>query len=115
MPDKSESSNKTVALNVRLVPREQSDQPVLANYSAVSLAQGLAYVEFGFIEPALLGAVGRAVRDGKTMPKGVQGKLASRVALPLDALVRLEQQLRQVIIGLQGGRAPKREESKAQA
>jgi hypothetical protein len=112
MSEKSDSSDTTVALNVRLMPREQTEQPVLANYSAVSLAQGLAYMEFGFIEPALLSSVGRAARAGKPTPKGVQGRLVSRVALPLDALVRLEQQLRQVVVGLQGGRATKREDVK---
>ena len=116
MPDKPEQeTGKPTALNVRLVPRDHADQPVLANYSAAHAAQGIAYLDFGFIEPAVLGAVVRAAQANKPLPKEVQGMLASRVALPLDALVRLHQQLQQVLVGLRGRQAPQKGESKGQA
>ena len=109
MPDKPEpQAGKPTALNVRLVPRDHADQPVLANYSAAHVAQGIAYLDFGFIEPRLLGAVMRAVQANKPLPKAVQGRLASRVALPLDALVRLHQQLQQVLVGLRDAKAAKK-------
>ena len=79
------------------------------------VAQGIAYLDFGFIEPRLLGAVMRAVQANGPMPKAVQGRLASRVALPLDALVRLHQQLQQVLVGLRGRQAPQKAETKGQA
>ncbi len=116
MPDKPEpQTDKPIALNIRLVPRDHADQPVMANYSTVTVAQGIAYLDFGFIEPALLAAVARAAQENKPLPKEVQGRLASRVALPLDALLRLHQQLQQMLIGLQGQRAPQKTESKGQA
>lgn len=101
MPDKPEQqtakpeqqTDTQIALNIRLVPRDHADQPVMANYSAVNVAQGVAYLDFGFIEPALLAAVARAAQENKPLLKEVQGRLASRVALPLDALLRLHQQL----------------------
>ena len=113
MPDKPEQQTvkqtaQPTALNVKLASRDHVDQPVLANYSSVNVAQGLAYVDFGFIEPALLNAVVRAAKANGPLPKAVQGRLASRVALPLDALVRLHQQLQQVLVGLRGSKSEKR-------
>ena len=92
---------KAVALNVRLKPVGQSDQPALVNYTHVGLAQGLAFVDFGFLEPALLSVVAQRAQQGEALPEHLEGARASRVALPLDALVRLHQQLTQVVKGLQ--------------
>ena len=91
------------------------DQPVLANYSSVNVAQGLVYLDFGFIEPGVLGAVMRAAQANGPLPKAVQGRLASRVALPLDTLLRLHQQLQQVLVGLRGRPAPQKAAPKGQA
>ena len=49
-----EQEKTSPAVSVRLHPVEQSDQPIMANCSTVSVAQGIAYLDFGFIEPALL-------------------------------------------------------------
>ncbi len=92
---------KAVAVSVRLKPVGQSDQPALVNYTHVGLAQGLAYVDFGFLEPALLSAVIQRVQQGEALPQHLEGARGARVALPLDALVRLHQQLTQVVKGLQ--------------
>ncbi len=58
-----------IALNVRLKPAEQTKQPVLANYTHAGTAQGFAYVDFGFIEPALLSAIVQRHKRGKPYPK----------------------------------------------
>lgn len=34
------------------------------NYTNVGVARGIAYVDFGFIEPALLGAIAKKAKDG---------------------------------------------------
>ncbi len=96
-----------VALNVKLTPVNQSDQPVSANYTTVGVAQGIAYLDFGFLEPSALGALARSAREGKEVPKSLEGRLAVRVALPLDALMRLQQQLQQVLVGLRGPKGSK--------
>jgi len=103
----AERNEKVVTLNVKLTPVNQSDQPVSANYSTVGVAQGIAYLDFGFLEPAALGALARSAREGKEMPKSLEGRLAVRVALPLDVLQRLQQQLQQVVTGLRGERGAK--------
>ena len=89
-----------IALNVRLKPAEQTKQPVLANYTHAGTAQGFAYVDFGFIEPALLSAIVQRAQKGEALPKIMEGSLATRVALPFDALAGLQQQLTKILIGL---------------
>ena len=63
-----------------------------------------ATLDFGFIEPDVLGAVMRAARNGKELPKSVSGRLTARVAMPLDALLRVQQQLQQVLEGSRAAR-----------
>ena|SRR5579883_2911614 len=98
----AEQGEKVVALNVKLAPVNHSDQPVAANYTAVMAAQGIAYLDFGFIEPGALALVARAAQDGKPIPKALQGKLGVRVSMSLDVVQRLHQQLQQVLVSLRG-------------
>jgi hypothetical protein len=85
------------SLMVRLVPGNQSDQPVVANYSAINLAPGMAFIDFGFIEPATLAALPRAAQQGGKLPESLTGRLAVRVALGYDGLSQLQQQLTRVM------------------
>jgi len=106
-PEKKAREGKAVALSLRLAPVNNSDQPVSANHTTVSVAQGIAYLDFGFIEPALLAGLARTAREGKTMPEKLEGKLVVRVGMGLDVLQRLEQQLQQVLAGLRGAKTAK--------
>lgn len=96
----SEARDKTIALNVRLKPSESSSQPRATNYTNVGVAQGIAYVDFGFIEPALLAAVAKTAKEGQAAPKGLEGALVTRVAMGVDVLARLHQQIQQVLVGV---------------
>jgi len=58
----SESKDATIALNVRLKPSESSAHPRAVNYTNVGVAQGIAYLDFGFIEPALLAAIAKTAK-----------------------------------------------------
>lgn len=98
----SNASDKTIALNVRLKPSESSAHPRATNYTNVGVAQGIAYVDFGFIEPSLIAAIAKTAKDGQSAPKGLDGTLVARVAMGVDVLARLHQQLQQVLISLQG-------------
>lgn len=102
------NDNQSVTLNVRLKPSDHGNQPILANYSTVGVAQGLAYVDFGFIEPPLIAAVVRQAQKGGTVAKNLEGKIATRVAVPLDAALRLHQQLTHVLRGIQQGQTSKK-------
>ena len=91
---------KPAGLGLKLIPVADSDQPVLSNLTTVSVAPGLVFIDFGFMEPNLLAALPRMARLGGKMPERVSGKLAVRVALGFDSLATLHQQLGQVIKGL---------------
>ncbi len=103
----SHSQDNTIALNVRLKPSESSAHPRATNYSNVGIAQGIAYLDFGFIEPALLAAIAKTAKDGQVAPKGLDGHLVTRVAMDISALVRLQQQIQQVLAGLRATQKPK--------
>lgn len=103
----SEPKDTQIALNVRLSPSDSSAHPRVTNYTNVGMAQGVAYLDFGFIEPALLAAVAKMAKDGTAAPKRVDGSLVTRVAMEVNALARLHLQIRQVLIGLQGAQKPK--------
>ena len=96
-------------MGVRLAPVNNSDQPVLANYATVNVAPGMAFIDFGFLEPAMLAALPRVAKEGGKLPESVNGKLAVRVAMGYDGLAVLHQQLGRVLAGLRAsaGREPR--------
>ena len=100
----SEPKDKTIALNVRLKPSESSAHPRVTNYTNVGVAQGIAYLDFGFIEPTLLAAIAKTAKDGQAAPKGLEGHLVTRVAMGVEVLARLHQQIEQVLVGLRDAR-----------
>ena len=103
----NEAKEKVLALNVRLKPVEASAHPLATNYTNVGVAQGIAYVDFGFIEPTLLGAIAKAAKDSQAAPRGIDGQLVTRVAMGVDVLARLHQQIQQVLIELRHATQPK--------
>jgi hypothetical protein len=47
----SEAKDRIIALNVRLKPSEPSAHPRATNYTNVGVTQGIAYLDFEFIDP----------------------------------------------------------------
>jgi hypothetical protein len=82
------------------MPVENSDQPVVANYTSLNISPGMVFVDFGFLEPAILTALPRVARSGGKLPERLNGKLTVRVAMGYDALANLHQQLGQVLRSL---------------
>ncbi|HWF60125.1 MAG TPA: hypothetical protein VN666_07425 [Nitrospira sp.] len=103
----SETKDATIALNVWLKLSESSAHPRAANYTNIGVAQGIAYLDFGFIEPAFLAAIAKTAKDGQAAPKSMDGHFVTRVAMDVGALTRLEQQIQQVLVGLREGRKAK--------
>jgi len=66
---KDNMTKKTLSLNVRLKPSEPSAHPWATNYTNVGVAQGIAYLNFGFIEPTLLAAIAKTAKNGRPRPK----------------------------------------------
>jgi hypothetical protein len=58
---------------------------------------GMAFIDFGFIEPMFLQAVDRAAREGQETPQMLDGRLLTRVALGYDVLTGLAGQLEQFV------------------
>ena len=100
-----EAANKNIGLNVRLNPNGNSDQPVFSNFTHVNVAPGTVFVDFGFLEPGVLAALPQMVRDGSKLPESINGRLSVRVAMGLDAMANLHQQLTRVITGLNAAAA----------
>lgn len=103
----SELKDTTIALNIRLKPSDSSAHPRAANYTNIAMAQGMSYLDFGFIEPAMLAGIAKTAKDGQAAPKGVEGHLVARVALDVGALTRLQQQIQQALGSLGAARQPK--------
>ena len=101
----AQSNAQTRSMSVRLMPVGNSDQAIVANYSSVNLAPSMAFIDFGFLEPAVLASLPRLARSGGKMPEKLNGRLAVRVALGYDSLAGLHQQLGQVLKGLNTARA----------
>lgn len=91
---------RTIGLGVRLVPAGDSDQPRVANYTALTLAPGMAFLDFGFFEPAMLAALPRVAQQGGKLPESINGRLATRVAMSYDTLANLHQQLGNALQGI---------------
>jgi hypothetical protein len=88
-------------LGLRLVPVGNSDQPVFANVCNVNVAPGVAFIDFGFLEPAMLTALPRVAKEGGKLPERIEGRLAVRVAMGVEALASLHQQLGRVLASAQ--------------
>jgi hypothetical protein len=96
----NETKDKALTLNVRLKSNDSSAHPRATNYTNVGVVQGIAYVDFGFIEPSVLGAIAKTAKDGQAAPKGIEGQVVTRVAMGIDVLARLHQQIQQVFAGI---------------
>ncbi len=97
----------SIGVKVQLTPSESSAHPRVANYTTVGVAHGMAYLDCGFIEPALLAAFSKTAKDGPASPRRVGGHLVARIAMDVAALAHLYQQIQQVLVGIQAARKPK--------
>ena len=115
MAEQSKESKKAEAkpasLNIRLTPVDNSDQPILANFTTLNGAPGMVFVDFGFLEPAALAALSRLAQTGGKIPENLNGKLAVRIALGFDTMSALHQQLGQALAGLKAQLGEKTEKS----
>jgi hypothetical protein len=98
-PDAAKAAERT-RMGIRLQPVDNSDQPVLANYTNLNISPGMVFIDFGFLEPGLLTALPRVARSGGKLPESVNGKLAVRVAMGYDGLANLHQQIGRMLGGL---------------
>ncbi len=98
------TENKSFTLKVRLKPSESSATPLATNYANLGIAQRIAYIDFGFIEPAQFVAIASSTKNGHAFPKGIEGRLVTRVAMEVAVLARLHQQIQKVLVGMSQAR-----------
>lgn len=87
----------TKSIGLRLAPVDNSDQPKVANYTSLNPSPGFVYLDFGFLEPAVLAALPKIAKQGGKLPDSLNGKLAVRVAVGYDTAANLYQQLGQML------------------
>jgi hypothetical protein len=104
MAENSNAARERHSLRINLVAANDSDQPVLSNYAVVRVTPGLVYLDFGFIDPGVLPALNAAVGKGQKPPEQINARLAVRVALGVDTLAQLQQQIGSVLQGIQSQR-----------
>jgi hypothetical protein len=95
--DAGPAAGQRLQVGIRLQPLNGSDQPVFSNVTAVQVAPGMVFLDFGFIEPSSVPAVARLAQSGGKLPEAIAGRLACRVAVSLDTAVQLANQLEQYL------------------
>lgn len=103
-PAPADAKPQRRSLGIRLAPAGGSEQPVVANYTQINVAPGMAFIDFGFLEPAMMNALPRVAKAGGKLPESIGGRLAVRVTLGYDTLAALHQQLGRVLAGLNAGK-----------
>lgn len=91
------AGNRVVSMRINLTTGTNADQPIYTNYSALELAAGTLFMDFGFLEPRVISAVAAAARQGAKLPEQLNGKLVARLVLSLEAAQNLQQQLQQIL------------------
>ena len=93
----SAQAPQTVSVQIGLQPDEHSEQPIFSNFTAVSAGAGVAFIDFGFLEPQAMAALANLRKPGGKAPEALAGKLACRMALGLDTVANLSAQLNQLL------------------
>src|SRR5260221_14690672 len=70
----AQAQPRTIGLGVRLVPAGDSGQPRVANYTPLTLAAGMGFLDFGFFEPAVPAALPRGGLQGRKLPETRNGR-----------------------------------------
>ena len=99
--DESPEPGQRLEVAIRLRAEDHAAQPLFANFTGVQGAPGMVFIDFGFLEPRVLPSVLRRAQGAGQVPEAVNGRLAARVVLGMDAAVQLAQQLQGHLRSLQ--------------
>jgi hypothetical protein len=98
---------KKSSLNVRLKSSDSSAQQRATNYTNVGVAQGIAYVDLVSSSLRCLAPSRIPRRTVRQHLKVSEGQLVTSVAMGVDVLARLHQQIQQVLVRLREVSRPK--------
>ncbi len=85
------------SLRLELRASGDADRPVSANCSLIHITQGVAYLDFGFVEPEVFVQLSKRAEANEPFPDVIEGKLVMRVAISPQALLRLKEQTDEVL------------------
>lgn len=69
------------------------DSPRACGYSNVAITPGLVFIDFGFVEPIVLGELQQAATERAALPESIEVMRVGRLAFGIDAASALYQQL----------------------
>lgn len=91
-------SANALQVNIRMQSGEHTGQPVFSNLTSVQASQGVVVIDFGFIEPQTIQALGRLAQSGEKAPNTISAKMSCRMVVSLEAASQLAQQLSQLLV-----------------
>lgn len=100
----SQVGTRELQVSVRLRATDHSDRAIVANVSAVQPGSGLVFIDFGFIEQHAIAALGKLALNGEKMAEVLDARLECRIAMSVENLAQLAQQLNQTLAGLRPSR-----------
>lgn len=90
------SQSQTLQVSVRMQQGEHTGQPIYSNFTAVQTSQGVVILDFGFLDPQAINALNKMVKSGEHVTNPITAKLSCRMAISIDAINQLSQQLNQL-------------------
>lgn len=100
----AQATTHEVQVSVRLRAIDHSDRAIVANVSTVQPGSGMVFIDFGFIEQHAIAALGKHALDGDKTPEILDARLECRIAMSVESLAQLAQQLNQTLAGLRSNR-----------
>ena len=91
------TQTQRLQVGIRMQQGEHTGQPIYSNFTAVQGGQGVILVDFGFLEPQAMQSLARLKQSGEKVPETIGARLASRVAISVDAAANLNQQLSKLL------------------
>lgn len=87
---------KAVQVSIRMQSGEHAGQPIYSNLTSVQASQGTVMIDFGFIDPQMIQALGRLAQSGEKAPDTINAKMSCRMVISVEAAKQLAQQLNQL-------------------
>ncbi len=84
-------------IKINLVLTGDVDGAISTNCSLINIAQGTVYIDFGFVEPKVYVELSRKLKSGESLPDSLEGRLMVRVAMSPQALLKLKEQIEEVL------------------
>lgn len=93
----SAPQSHAMQVKVSMQQGEHTGQPIYSNFTAIQGGQGVVIVDFGFLDPQAMHALGQMARSGDKPSGTISARMSCRMAISIDAANQLAQQLNQLL------------------